>query len=156
MEYIYNSPLGEILINYDDTHILGLCFDRPKSEEYRNNTVIAQCIKELDEYFAGCRTEFGVATNPRGTDFQRATWTALTEIGYAQTASYGEVAARIGRPKAARAVGMANNKNPIYIIIPCHRVVGADGKLVGYGGGLWRKEYLLEFEKKHYKTGGLI
>jgi len=151
MEYIYSSPIGELLIAYDDSHILSARFDREQHEEYRPNAVITQCIKELDEYFAGTRAKFDVAVNPHGTDFQKAAWVALCTIGHGKTASYGEIAAKIGRPKAARAVGMANNKNPIYIIIPCHRIVGADGKLVGYGGGLWRKEWLLEHEAKHIK-----
>ncbi|MDR2182587.1 MAG: methylated-DNA--[protein]-cysteine S-methyltransferase [Clostridiales bacterium] len=154
MEYIYNSPVGRLLIIYDDAHVLGVYFDREQREEYHGNTVIAQCIAQLDEYFAGNRREFDIAVKPRGTDFQQATWSALCTIGYGKTASYGQIAAQMGRPKAARAVGMANNKNPISIIIPCHRVVGSDGKLVGYGGGLWRKEWLLEHEAKqnHIKS----
>lgn len=148
MEYIYNSPVGKLLIIYDDTHILGLHFDKEQCEEYRHNAVIEQCVSQLDEYFAGTRTAFDIETKPHGTDFQKSTWTALCTIGYGKTASYGQIAAQIGRPKASRAVGMANNKNPISIIVPCHRVVGADGKLVGYGGGLWRKEWLLKHEAK--------
>ena len=148
MEYIYKSPIGEMLISYDDTHILGVCFDKESSEEHRPNAVISQCITQLDEYFAGTRTTFDIPLNPRGTDFQKSAWAALCGINYGKTASYGQIAVQIGRPKAARAVGMANNRNPIYIIIPCHRVVGADGSLVGYGGGLWRKEWLLAHEAR--------
>ena len=148
MEYIYKSPIGELLIKYDDTHVLEARFDRAQSKEHRHNAVISQCILELDEYFAGKRTAFDIPVKPHGTDFQRTAWAALCTIGYGKTTSYGQIASQIDRPKAARAVGMANNKNPIYIIIPCHRVVGADGKLVGYGGGLWRKEWLLEHEAK--------
>jgi len=151
MEYIYNSPIGQLLMVYDDTHILGLTFDKEQREEHRPNAVVEQCIAQLDEYFAGTRTSFDIAIKPRGTDFQQATWAALCTIGYGKTASYGQIAAQMGRPKAPRAVGMANNRNPIYIIVPCHRVVGADGKLVGYGGGLWRKEWLLEHEAKQNK-----
>ena len=157
MEHIYNSPLGKILITYDETYILGLCFDDESNKEqsaeheYHPGTVISQCIAQLDEYFGGTRLTFNIATNPRGTDFQKSVWTALCTIRCGKTASYGQIAAQIGSPRAARAVGMANNKNPIYIIIPCHRVVGANGKLVGYGGGLWRKEWLLEHEAKTYK-----
>ena len=148
MEFIYSSPIGKLLINYDDTHILGACFDKEQREEYHHNAVIEQCITQLDEYFAGTLTAFDIPISPRGTDFQISAWEALCTIDYGKTMSYGQIAAQIGRPKASRAVGMANNKNPIYIIIPCHRVVGADGKLVGYGGGLWRKEWLLEHEGK--------
>jgi len=152
MEYIYNCPIGKLLIIYDDTHITGVYFDREQHEEYRHNAVIEQCITQLDEYFAGTRKVFDIATNPRGTDFQQTTWAALCTIDYGKTVSYGQIAAQIGRPKAPRAVGMANNKNPISVIIPCHRVVGANGKLVGYGGGLWRKEWLLEHEARLHKN----
>jgi methylated-DNA-[protein]-cysteine S-methyltransferase len=148
MEYIYNSPVGKLLIIYDDTHIFGVYFDGEQREEYRANAVISRCITQLDEYFAGTRISFHIAANPQGTDFQKTVWEALCTIDYGKTASYGQIAAQIGRPKASRAVGMANNKNPISIIVPCHRVVGADGKLVGYGGGLWRKEWLLEHEAR--------
>lgn len=146
MEIIYNSPVGEILIIYDNTHVLGLYFDKEQKEPHVHNTVIEQCIRELDEYFSGTREKFDVPVRASGTDFQKATWDALTTIAYGQTATYGEIAAQIGKPKAPRAVGMANNKNPISIIVPCHRVVGASGKMVGYGGGLWRKEWLLNHE----------
>jgi len=146
MEYTYKSPIGDIWISYDDTHILGLCFDRPQAADYKHNDIIDRCIKQLDEYFAAGRTDFDVPLNPMGTDFQQATWAALRTIPYGQTTTYGQIAAQIGRAKAARAVGMVNNRNPIYIIIPCHRVVGAGGKLVGYGGGLARKEWLLKHE----------
>ena len=152
MEHTYSSPIGELLITYDDTHILEMRFDREQNGEYRQNAVIAQCIAQLDEYFAGIRAKFDIPIKPRGTDFQQAVWAALCTIACGETASYGQIAAQIGRPKASRAVGMANNKNPIYIIVPCHRVVGADGKLVGYGGGLWRKEWLLEHEAKLHKS----
>jgi len=152
MEYIYNSPVGNLLIIYDDTHILGLYFDRQQHEEYQHNAVIEQCIAQLDEYFAGTRKEFDIPTNTRGTEFQQTVWAALCTVPYGKTASYGQIASQIGRPKAPRAVGMTNNRNPISIIIPCHRVVGADGKLVGYGGGLWRKEWLLEHEAKLHKN----
>ena len=152
MEYTYNSPIGKLLITYNNTHILGACFDKEQGEEYQHNIIIEQCITQLDEYFAGTRTIFDLAIRPHGTDFQQTTWAALCTIDCGKTASYGQIAAQIGRPKAPRAVGMANNKNPIYIIIPCHRVVGADGKLVGYGGGLWRKEWLLEHEARLHKA----
>ncbi|MCL2573203.1 MAG: methylated-DNA--[protein]-cysteine S-methyltransferase [Defluviitaleaceae bacterium] len=149
MEYIYKSPIGELLITYNDTHIIGARFDTSQCGEYHGNDIIANCITQLDEYFSGKRKIFDLPLNPEGTEFQQTTWSALCTIPYGKTASYGEIAAQMGKPKAPRAVGMANNKNPIYIIIPCHRVVGADGKLVGYGGGLWRKEWLLEHETKN-------
>jgi methylated-DNA-[protein]-cysteine S-methyltransferase len=104
---------------------------------------------QLDAYFAGELTEFDVPLAPAGSGFQLAVWAALTRIPYGETASYGEVAAEVGRPDAVRAVGSTNGRNPIAVIIPCHRVIGADGTLVGYGGGLPRKRLLLELEAEH-------
>ena len=113
------------------------------------NELTDNVFSQLEEYFSGARRSFDLPLNPRGTDFQRAVWKALVEIPYAQTRSYGQIAAAVGKPKAARAVGMANNKNPIIIIIPCHRVIGADGSLTGYGCGLPVKRALLELEKQN-------
>ncbi len=104
---------------------------------------------QLDAYFAGELTEFDVPLAPAGSGFQLAVWEALTRIPYGETASYGEIAAELGRPDAVRAVGSTNGRNPIAVIIPCHRVIGADGTLVGYGGGLPRKRLLLELEAEH-------
>ncbi|MCL2236203.1 MAG: methylated-DNA--[protein]-cysteine S-methyltransferase [Defluviitaleaceae bacterium] len=146
-EFTYNSPIGQVLITYDDLHILGLHFDRPQTREYSHNELISSCIRQLDEYFQGNILNFDLPLNPIGTDFRRAAWLALQTIPYGETRSYGQMAALLGNPKASRAVGGANNKNPISIIIPCHRVIGADGKLVGYGGGMERKIWLLDHEK---------
>ena len=104
---------------------------------------------ELLEYFAGTRTEFTVPLSPAGTDFQRTVWRALQRIPYGETRTYGEIAEAVGRPGAARAVGTANHRNPVPIIIPCHRVVGANGQLCGFGGGLDVKRRLLELEASH-------
>jgi methylated-DNA-[protein]-cysteine S-methyltransferase len=104
-------------------------------------------IRQLDEYFAGARTEFDVPMTLVGTPFQRTVWAALREIPYGETVSYGQLAERIGRRTAVRAVGLANGRNPIGVIVPCHRVVGATGDLTGYGGGLERKRHLLDFER---------
>lgn len=104
-------------------------------------------IAQLQEYFAGQRTSFDVPLRLSGTDFQQTVWDALREIPYGDTESYGQLAARIGRPAASRAVGLANGKNPISIIVPCHRVIGSGGSLTGYGGGLDRKQRLLAFER---------
>jgi methylated-DNA-[protein]-cysteine S-methyltransferase len=101
---------------------------------------------QLREYFEGRRRSFDVPLEPTGSSFELAVWTALREIPYGETVSYGELAARIGRPEAARAVGVANARNPIAVIVPCHRVIGADGSLTGYGGGLERKRLLLDLE----------
>ncbi len=105
--------------------------------------------KQLDEYFAGKRKTFDLRLNPKGTPFQKKVWAALCEIPYGKTASYKEIAQAVGNPDAARAVGMACNKNPIAIVIPCHRVVGSNGALTGYASGLDRKKQLLEFEQSN-------
>jgi len=112
--------------------------------------------RELQEYLEGRRMEFDIPLAPDGTDFQRQVWAELRKIPYGETVSYGEIAARTGRPKAARAVGMANHRNPIPILIPCHRVVGAGGALVGYGGGLSIKKKLLELEKRIKPNPSLV
>lgn len=112
-------------------------------------TFAAVVVDQLDDYFAGLRTDFDLMVAPRGTPFQLDVWRALTTIPYGETVSYGELAARVGRPTAARAVGAANGQNPISIIVPCHRVIGASGDLTGYGGGLDRKSLLLDLEQDH-------
>jgi methylated-DNA-[protein]-cysteine S-methyltransferase len=105
--------------------------------------------QQLDEYFAGTRTDFALPlTQPEGSDFERAVWAQIAAIPYGETATYGTIAARVGEPDAARAVGVACNRNPVPIVVPCHRVVGAGGKLVGFGGGLGRKRFLLELEAR--------
>lgn len=111
--------------------------------------LLRETERQLGEYFSGDRREFDIPLDMEGTDFQKKVWHALTEIPYGETRSYGFIAAAIGNPKAARAVGMANNRNPISVIVPCHRVVGADGNLVGYGGGLENKSFLLKLEKSN-------
>jgi methylated-DNA-[protein]-cysteine S-methyltransferase len=104
--------------------------------------------RQLDEYFAGHRAEFDLPLSPRGTAFQREVWAALQTIPYGEVRSYGQIAAQIGRPGASRAVGLANGRNPISVIVPCHRVIGASGALTGYGGGLPRKRLLLDLEAR--------
>ncbi|UOZ04488.1 methylated-DNA--[protein]-cysteine S-methyltransferase [Amycolatopsis sp. WQ 127309] len=111
--------------------------------------IFVRAETELKEYFAGQRHEFEVPLTFVGTPFQQRVWAALREIPYGSTTSYGELADRLGQPTASRAVGLANGKNPVSIIVPCHRVVGASGSLTGYGGGLERKRYLLDFEQEH-------
>ena len=114
----------------------------------RDDHVLPKVVDQLEAYFAGELTEFDVDFALEGTPFQRQVWSALCEIPYGETASYGEVARRIGRPTAPRAVGMANGRNPVAIIVPCHRVIGATGTLTGYGGGLDRKQVLLDLEAR--------
>lgn len=115
--------------------------------------VLREAYRQLTEYFDGRRTEFSVKLNLDGTPFQKKVWARLRQIPFGQTRSYGQVARSCGRPGAARAVGGANNRNPAVIFVPCHRVIGSDGSLTGFGGGLWRKEWLLQHEKKVLAAG---
>lgn len=151
---ITDSPIGELLVLGDSDSVHGLLmngdgdFDQRKLELTQDQQLFADTIAQLEEYFAGDRNHFDLPLEPEGTEFQRSVWTALTEIPYGETRSYGEIAAEVGRPKAARAVGMANNRNPIAVIVPCHRVIGAGGALVGYAGGIERKTWLLAHERE--------
>lgn len=122
------------------------------SGECRETPIIKKAYEQLSEYFAGARKEFELPLAPQGTEFQKKVWAELQEIPYGETRSYGEIAAAIGNPKACRAIGGANHNNPIMIMIPCHRVIGANGSMTGYGGGLPIKEYLLELEQKNCLT----
>lgn len=147
------SPVGELLLAGDGAELHCLYMlqaPRPAriSPAWRREPgAFAETERQLEEYFAGRRTTFDLPLSMQGTPFQRSVWSALREIGYGQTVSYGEIARRVGQPGSARAVGIANGRNPISIVVPCHRVIGADGSLTGYGGGLERKRYLLELER---------
>jgi methylated-DNA-[protein]-cysteine S-methyltransferase len=146
------SPVGELLLLGDGESVSALEFDGGQRAETivrrsrRSSGAFADARAQLAEYFAGARQSFDLVLRPAGTPFQQLAWRALTEIPYGATRTYGEQAASIGRPGAARAVGAANSRNPIPIIVPCHRLVGHDGGLTGFGGGLERKRYLLEHE----------
>ncbi len=145
-----DSPVGVLKIITDAEYIVGLDFCKPETKIAVDNKIskLAQtCIDQLNQYFAGKRKSFDLPLQPKGTDFQKQAWIALQKIPHGQTISYGEQAAKIGNIKAVRAIGHANSKNPIAIIVPCHRVVGKNGKLTGYAGELWRKEWLLNHEK---------
>jgi methylated-DNA-[protein]-cysteine S-methyltransferase len=150
---VVDSPVDTLTLVAVNGILTGLYLDqqrhRPREEMFGepDPTPFTEVIRQLDEYFAGQRTEFDLPMTLTGTPFQCAVWAALREIPYGETASYGHLAQRIGRPSAARAVGLANGRNPICIIVPCHRVVGATGDLTGYGGGLQRKQHLLNFER---------
>ncbi len=153
----YKSVLGPIEIVGSRDSILELNFVEdllPGDGELA--FCIKECVKQIDEYFKGQRKQFFLNLKPRGTDFQKAVWQQLEKIPFGETASYGEIARSLGRPYASRAVGSANGKNPIAIIIPCHRVIGSDGRLTGYGGGLWRKEWLLTHERRGYQPNNII
>ncbi|WP_415881732.1 methylated-DNA--[protein]-cysteine S-methyltransferase [Neptuniibacter sp. QD34_54] len=147
---IMNTALGSLLIKANNSAITSIHFlqDNETVPELLGNALTNQCVSELSEYFAGKRVRFDVPLAPNGTKFQQSVWNALNDIPYGKTCSYGEVAKKIGKPKAARAIGMANNRNPIPIIIPCHRVLGSNGNLTGYAGGLENKSYLLNLETK--------
>jgi len=144
----YVSPIGPLEVAGTSEGIVSVGFVKRRLSNDRN---LPQCIREgirqLDEYFKGIRKSFSLKLLLQGTPFQKIVWQGLKRIPYAKTVSYGDVARAIGHPRAYRAVGGANNKNPMAIVIPCHRVIGSDGKLVGYGSGLWRKEWLLKHEK---------
>jgi methylated-DNA-[protein]-cysteine S-methyltransferase len=142
----YASPVGELMITSKDDSIVGVNFLKESKREESSTTVIEQCISELDEYFFKGRKFFTVALNPPGTTFQQNVWNALLTIPYGKTISYEALAIQIGNIKSIRAVGLANGQNPIAIIVPCHRVIGKSGDLVGYGGGLENKEWLLYHE----------
>lgn len=145
------SPIGKIIVQASGKGVTYIGFaDDDTSSDLSDPTsdIIDEALRQLDEYFAGSRKIFDIPLDLKGTDFQLACWKALLDIPYGKTSSYGEIASATGHPRAARAVGGANNKNPISIVVPCHRVIGANGKLVGYGGGMWRKEWLLEHERK--------
>jgi methylated-DNA-[protein]-cysteine S-methyltransferase len=142
---IIDTPIGPLhaLID-DDGRLEELGFREPLRQESRGDS--AHVREELREYFAGKRRTFTIPLAPKGTPFQLAVWNALLEIPYGDTISYSELAQRIGKPSAVRAVGAANGANPIPVIIPCHRVIGANGSLTGYGGGIERKQWLLALE----------
>jgi methylated-DNA-[protein]-cysteine S-methyltransferase len=148
---IYESPLGKILIRANDAGLteLGFTEDGVPSSRASGGRHLDACAAQLDEYFRGERTNFDVPIDLRGTPFQMSVWRALLLIPYGSTWSYGRLAAQIGRPKASRAVGGANHSNPVSIIVPCHRVIGSDGGLTGYGGGLDRKRWLLGHEAEY-------
>lgn len=146
-------PIGTIGIAEEDGAISQLFFGRDENQAgfaVAQTPLLQKAALQLSEYFAGKRAVFDLPLSLQGTAFQQAVWQALQTIAAGETRSYKEIAVQIGKPKAMRAVGMANHRNPIAIIVPCHRVVGADGSLVGYGGGLPMKQYLLDLEKRYY------
>lgn len=147
----YNSPIGVIKIESDENSITKLDFvdDTMGDSSQAIPQVLKIALKQIEEYFQGKRKIFDLNLKTEGTEFQKMVWNSLIEVPYGDTSCYGDIAAAIGNSKASRAVGGANNKNKIAIIIPCHRIVGADGSLTGYAGGLWRKEWLLQHEKNN-------
>ena len=144
-----DSPVGPIEISGDDDFVSTVIFvDEIKKDTQHLPRVIRDCVQQLEEYFEGTRKEFSLMLSQSGTDFQRQVWSALVDIPYGKTTSYLQLAKNIGDAKSIRAVGAANGKNNIAIIVPCHRVIGSNGTLVGYAGGLDRKKWLLDFESR--------
>ncbi len=150
----YNAPIGKMIIVSNGVSLIEI--DHVNHDEAVTNNPDELCLeasRQLNEYFSGERTEFDLPLRAiKGTDFQRKAWVALTTIPYGETISYGEQAKRMDNPKAVRAVGGANGKNPFSIVVPCHRVIGANGTLTGYTGGMNRKEWLLDFERSVLKA----
>jgi methylated-DNA-[protein]-cysteine S-methyltransferase len=144
----YKSPVGTLEICADDTCILSIKFvdESVKKHRKKKNAIIEIAIRQLTEYFGKKRIVFDLPLKPDGTVFQKKVWITLLRVPYGQTSTYKEIADKIGKPGAVRAVGRANSSNPIPIIIPCHRVIGCNQHLTGYAGGIWRKEWLLKHE----------
>lgn len=146
--FSYDTPIGTIWILEKDNAITNVALKKPANFKEEETALIKKAAEQLNEYFKGERKDFELPLNTSGTDFQKKAWSALLEIPYGETRSYKQQAEMLGNPKACRAVGMGNNRNPIMVIIPCHRVLGANGSLTGYAGGLDVKRFLLDLEKK--------
>lgn len=147
---VHDSPVGLLTLVSDGTCLVGLHFDgliAPPASPPGLDQILASAIRQLDAYFAGRLKQFDLPLRPVGTPFQLKVWSALQDIPLGETRSYGQVAKAIGRPSSTRAVGAANGRNPIAIVVPCHRVIGADGSLTGFGGGIERKRFLLSLEQ---------
>jgi methylated-DNA-[protein]-cysteine S-methyltransferase len=152
----FESPIGRLLLTSDGTALTGLYMEPSRKAQSIDGWIqdeavspLSATVRQLTEYFAGTRRDFDLPLRFQGTTFQTRVWRELTVIPYGQTWSYGQLAQRIDKPSASRAVGLANGRNPIAILVPCHRVIGADGSLTGYGGGLERKRWLLAHEGLH-------
>ena len=144
------SPVGRLLLAADETGLRTVLFGGEPLASWREDPApLAETVRQLRAYFAGELRDFDLPLAPEGTPFQLRVWRELRNIPYGQTISYGELARRVGSPKGSRAVGLANGANPISIVVPCHRVIGSNGKLTGYGGGLENKERLLALEREH-------
>lgn len=143
------SPAGIIEIGIQGQSIVTIKFANKKIDQSEETPLFNQCIRQLEEFFAGKRTEFSLPLSPEGTDFQKAVWDATSAIPYGETCSYGEVAKAIGRPLASRAVGTALGQNPLCIVVPCHRVLAANGGMGGFAWGLDAKKFLLDVETHH-------
>lgn len=147
---VVDSPIDPLLLIGDGTGLRSLSMSPhdPPADAVRDDDALAPVAGQLAEYFAGERTRFELALAPLGTPFQQKVWLALSDIPYGKTTTYGSIATDLGQPTASRAVGLANGRNPLAVIVPCHRVIGANGALTGFGGGLPRKRWLLEHERR--------
>jgi methylated-DNA-[protein]-cysteine S-methyltransferase len=145
--YAYHeSPIGLIEVGGTATHIVSLYFVEDRRVAFEPHPTVLEAVRQVAEYLSGERRAFELDLALHGTAFQERVWRQLLTVPYGQAATYQDIANALGKPKAVRAVGAANGQNPISIVVPCHRIIGSDGKLVGYGGGLWRKEWLLRHE----------
>ena len=149
--YSYETVLGSVTLVEEDGALLAISTHHVYEGICQETTLIKEAHQQLSEYLKGERKSFDLPLRMKGTDFQQRVWNALLDIPYGETRSYKQIAEAIGNPKAVRAVGMANNRNPLLIVVPCHRVIGVNGKLVGYGAGIEKKEFLLRLESR----GGL-
>ena len=152
----FNSPLGFLILRSDGQSITEISFSESELQEQHSCSVLEKCEEQLNQYFSGTALVFDLPLSPEGTEFQHKVWAELQKIPYGETTTYMELAVRLGDAKAVRAVGTANGRNPIAIVIPCHRVIGAGNKLTGYAGGIWRKKILLELEMKHSVRKNLL
>ncbi|TPV59028.1 methylated-DNA--[protein]-cysteine S-methyltransferase [Aestuariibacter sp. GS-14] len=149
-QYI-SSPLGPILIQASEQGVSAVKFVERQTEDDKPSPITHRCYHELNAYFAGSLTTFTVPVDAQGTSFQQRVWQQLCKIPFGHSQHYGQIASALGKPTASRAVGMANGRNPVSIIVPCHRVIGKNGTLTGYAGGLSRKQALLELEGIAYR-----
>lgn len=145
----YQSPSGFLILKSDGLSVTEISFSESELQEQNDCAVLLKCKQQLDDYFSGKSVGFDLPLNAEGTEFQKKVWVELLKIPYGETITYMDLAIRLGDSKAVRAVGTANGRNPIAIVIPCHRVIGAGNKLTGYAGGIWRKKILLELEMKY-------
>lgn len=146
----FASPMGDITVKADDSAVFEVSFGKNGTEH--PGALTSEAIRQLEEYFSGTRKEFDLPLAPKGTEFQKKVWSAICTIGYGEVCTYKDIAEKIGVPKGCRAVGGANSKNPIVIIIPCHRVIAAGGKLGGYSEGIDKKITLLKLEERYRKV----
>lgn len=155
--FFYEVPvIGRIALCSEEGYLTEFRFEHSSGKlsgvNIEETSVHREAHKQLKEYLSGSRKEFGLPLAPKGTEFQLKVWRELMAIPYGETRAYGQIALAVDNPKASRAVGLANNRNPLALFIPCHRVIGSDGRLVGYGGGLHIKEYVLELEHRHVSS----